>query len=1456
MGKLYLFLTLLLCSTVTAFSQCAEVETFTVCDMTVVDGNGDSIPDGIINLYEEFSAITGTTITPADGMWFDPNFNFALDVVTGDLYLWDLDSSSEDIADYQFEFLNGATGCPDDVQFLFNVVLGPFAGNPVPPSGSGMANVSVCEAGLVGFDLFQVFGSIPAPHENGFWTFIGNDGDPSNFQFLSQNGRFGASIPYTPNDGSLVDSDVFEFTYTVPGISPCVAESTSNFRVEVVRDVQAGDPGSEFICQSEMVAGGIWDRDIRLASEYLVNEDIEGTWSSDFDPSGQISGPGDDVINIYEAYLDFVTNNGQDIGCLTFGYTYTVEPRINLANCNEKLSTITFTIAEEIRPFFQDNPYEICEDADTPSTINLYDQLEFTTEVWNNPSTGMDQDILFDYPNENCTNWELVSGPSGLGILSNTGMVPGTSSIDWCSAYILGIGWTTDYRSTGTINFQSAEPGTYVFRYTVLPSYHCQVVDTCNTDASCTHPCDIQTADVTVIVHPKNYAGEDTADLEICETESPIVLTDLLDVNETEASIYVGEDGVWTNTANGDVVDNNFEIPSITDSQLFNFEYNTITENGCEDSATLSFTVYEQYDPGESGPLAVCSDAAEVDLFTLLGGTPDTNGTWSGPDGFTTTDNVALFTPGTSVEGEYIYTVPANGTCLEASTTVDVTLGDAIYAGEDTTGVELCNTTTTVDLITLLEDNGTDTIDTNGDWTDSSGAVIVNPFTIPSITDSQTFEFIYTTGGGGCEDTATLSFTVFEQGDAGIDAAYETCEDGTTINLFTLLGGTPDINGTWSGPNGYTTTDNEANFDPSVNTEGAYIYTIAANDACEAVTATVTVSFFATNYAGEDTTGVELCDNSFTNPLDLISLLETNGTDAVYVGTQGVWTDTVTGDVVSNPFTVPAVDGQQVFNYTYTTTTDDGCGDAATLSFTVFEQGDAGLDAAYETCEDGTTVNLFTLLGGMPDTNGTWSGPSSFTTTDNNAVFDPSVNSEGAYIYTIAANGACEAVTATVTVSFFATNYAGEDTTGVELCDDSFTNPIDLISLLETNGTDTIYVGTQGIWTDTATGAVISNPITVPAVNEQQVFDFTYTTTTDDGCGDVATLSFIVFESSNAGTGGTFQACEDGAIVDLFTILGGSPDINGSWSGPEGYATADNNGSIDPMTAVNGDYVYSIAANGACDAVSATISVSIVPVSNAGDDIDTFVCAGDYTTSLFGLLSNDAQLTGEFINIDTSETVIDGLIDVGALGEGTFSYLYIVFTDACGQDDATITFTITPVMAPTVVLIEPFICINDGVTLGNLVVSVEDFVWYASAEGGDPLPLSTLLVDETTYYVSAVDDNGCESPRVPYLADVLPLSDGRCQIQISDGVSDNDDGQNDFLELGTLPNIFPNFDIQIFNRYGTIVYRGNRNTPLFDGSSNTGSGLGDQLPTGVYFYIFYPNDSNSEPIDGSFYLSR
>ena len=525
-------------------AQCNLTETITICDMTIIDGDSNGTPDGIINLYDEYNALPGVTlITPATGVWFDTGYNFALDDSTGELYLWDLDNSSEALTDYQFQLIDTSSACSGGILITVNLILGPFEGNPLPPVGPNDANITVCEAALSSFDLFQVFESQPSPHENGVWAFVGNLGDPTNFISLSQEGTFDAKIPYVPG-GNLIEFDVFEFSYTVPGMLPCSTSNSVNFKVEVIRDVISGMPNSFLICEADILAG-TWDADINLRDDaYLVNEDVEGLWSSTNDPTGQISDPLDSTVNIREVY-DFLKANNPRFNCESFTYTYTVEARSTLTDCIDKESSIMFAFYEPIKPFQQNSPFEICVDGGHPNTINLYDELIFTTE----------NGALYDYLNNECTNWELISRPTGatnLGLVSNTG--------DIC---VIDSPADDFYTSQGTIslaNLTNADAGTYVFRYTVSPLYACTG-----------SPCSGQSGNVTVVVNPKLYAGEDTLGLQFCETDlaiaSPLDLFSLLTTNGVDDPIYQGVLGTWVDTATGNTITNPITLPQVNNQQ-------------------------------------------------------------------------------------------------------------------------------------------------------------------------------------------------------------------------------------------------------------------------------------------------------------------------------------------------------------------------------------------------------------------------------------------------------------------------------------------------------------------------------------------------------------------------------------------------------------------------------------------------------------------------------------------------------------------------------------------------------------------------------------------------------------------------------------------------------------------------------------------------------------------------
>lgn len=90
------------------------------------------------------------------------------------------------------------------------------------------------------------------------------------------------------------------------------------------------------------------------------------------------------------------------------------------------------------------------------------------------------------------------------------------------------------------------------------------------------------------------------------------------------------------------------------------------------------------------------------------------------------------------------------------------------------------------------------------------------------------------------------------------------------------------------------------------------------------------------------------------------------------------------------------------------------------------------------------------------------------------------------------------------------------------------------------------------------------------------------------------------------------------------------------------------------------------------------------------------------------------------------------------------------------------------------------------------------------------------------------------------------------EVLVFNGVSRNNDGQNDYFEIACIQD-FPNNNVKIFNRAGTLVYEANgynNQDVFFDGVSNKGlSLLGNELPDGTYFYIIDKGDG-SEPRSG------
>jgi gliding motility-associated-like protein len=102
--------------------------------------------------------------------------------------------------------------------------------------------------------------------------------------------------------------------------------------------------------------------------------------------------------------------------------------------------------------------------------------------------------------------------------------------------------------------------------------------------------------------------------------------------------------------------------------------------------------------------------------------------------------------------------------------------------------------------------------------------------------------------------------------------------------------------------------------------------------------------------------------------------------------------------------------------------------------------------------------------------------------------------------------------------------------------------------------------------------------------------------------------------------------------------------------------------------------------------------------------------------------------------------------------------------------------------------------------------------------------------------------------------DVFALAELNTEIKVPGGISINDDGINDILVIEGLE-FYPDNELQIFNRWGSLVFEAVDYQNNWDGTSDqAGVLVGDKLPTGTYFYILKLTDE--KVLKGSLELKR
>ena len=208
---------------------------------------------------------------------------------------------------------------------------------------------------------------------------------------------------------------------------------------------------------------------------------------------------------------------------------------------------------------------------------------------------------------------------------------------------------------------------------------------------------------------------------------------------------------------------------------------------------------------------------------------------------------------------------------------------------------------------------------------------------------------------------------------------------------------------------------------------------------------------------------------------------------------------------------------------------------------------------------------------------------------------------------------------------------------------------------------------------------------------------------------------------------------------------------------------------------------------------------------------------------------------------------------------GTY-YVKEVNSTGCESGRTAVSVTINTVDSPTLDTDGHIFCGLDKPTIQNLSDKTNAsgiLYWFDAAANGNQVAQNTLLTEGMTYYgYNFSTATNCYSDALE-----VTVSLSNCNVTpdffIPDGFSPNGDQVNDVFRIPKIEFIYPDFTLEIYNRYGNLMFKGNRDKPEWTGrNSDYNVGIDGIAPNGVYFYVLQFNKGDKKPVQGRLYLNR
>jgi gliding motility-associated-like protein len=649
----------------------------------------------------------------------------------------------------------------------------------------------------------------------------------------------------------------------------------------------------------------------------------------------------------------------------------------------------------------------------------------------------------------------------------------------------------------------------------------------------------------------------------------------------------------------------------------------------CQNSSTISIDIIDEDATFSYSQLNFCIGSAN-ETATISG---ITGGTFtSSTPGFVFDANTGEIDLSNFPAANYdvTYTTP---NCLTTSTiSIEIGLDDASFAYSST---EFCHgSANEIAAITGVVGGTFASTDPTFVIDASTGEIAL------SSTPAGSYDVTYSTPAGVCQNTQTVTITIFDQFIIDPILPQEVCV-GAMTNAITF-------SGTGSGAPGNTglTYDWEYTTQPIAGTDIGLPFTgtgdipafVTINTGTDPIVATFTITPTDGVCGGTPITftiTVNPVDNaSFSYPQTAYCFGVNADELPINVASPGIFTsstpgfvDAVTGSIAVSTFPIGS--------YDVSFTTTGNCPNSSILFIDINANDDASFAySALEFCQFGTNPSPIAVLGG-----GTYSsGTADLMVDPLTGVIDLSNSLQGAYSITYTTAGTCP------DFSFQQVVIRGA----------AFVDPIADVSYCE--GENSVAISFTGSaattfdWTNTnpsigigasGTGDILSFAVTngtgLPISSTIEV-------TPDDGIcpGNPISFDFTVNTSADPSfTLSSTSVCSGTANVTA-SITGTS---NGIFTATGGLAIDANSGQIDVINSLPGTYdvTYEVGS-GTCQ-ISSTVSFEIIETPVIAPIFDVTICSGEIVPNL------NLDVLSTFAVEWTNDNINTGIVNVNGIGD-------------------------------------------------------------------------------------------------------------------------------------------------------------------------------------------------------------